>query len=90
MILIFISNRRLQHTTVKFCGPSEIDLFDFADDGLSTENRELMKAIDRINRRFPKAVSIAATGFDKSWKPKADRLSKRYTTDWRALVSVKC
>ncbi|MEI6269290.1 MAG: DUF4113 domain-containing protein, partial [Methylococcaceae bacterium] len=31
----------------------------------------------------------AATGFDKSWKPKAERVSPRYTTDWRELVGVK-
>jgi DNA polymerase V len=67
-----------------------VDLFEFADDGLPTESRELMKAIDRINRRYPKSVSIAATGFDKSWKPKAERISQRYTTDWRELVKVLC
>jgi len=48
-----------------------------------------MKIVDQINRRFPKAISLAATGFDKSWKPKADRISQRYTTDWRELVYVK-
>lgn len=68
----------------------QVDLFDFADNNLPTENRELMKAIDRINRRYPKAVSIAATGFDKSWKPKAERISQRYTTNWGELVMVKC
>jgi hypothetical protein len=52
-------------------------------------NRPLMKIVDQINRRFPKAISVAATGFDKSWKPKADRISPRYTTDWRELVYVK-
>lgn len=70
--------------------PGQVDLFEFADDGLPTESRELMKAIDRINRRYPKSVSIAATGFDKSWKPKAERISQRYTTDWRELVKVLC
>ncbi len=70
--------------------PSQLELFDFSDTGLPTENRELMKAIDQINRRYPKAVSIAATGFNKNWKPKAERVSQCYTTDWRELVSVKC
>ncbi|MDZ4098171.1 MAG: DUF4113 domain-containing protein, partial [Methylophilaceae bacterium] len=69
--------------------PGQMDVFDSIVDGLSTENRGLMKAIDQINRRFPRAVSIAATGFDKSWKPKAERISQRYTTDWRELVCVK-
>jgi DNA polymerase V len=48
-----------------------------------------MKIVDQINWRFPKAISIAATGFDKSWKPKADRVSQHYTTDWRELVEVR-
>jgi len=69
--------------------PGQINLFAFADTNLSMENRPLMKTVDQINRRFPKAISLAATGFDKSWKPKAERISPRYTTDWRELVRVK-
>jgi DNA polymerase V len=65
----------------------QLELFDFIDTDM--ENRPLMKVFDQINRRFPKTISIAATGFDKSWKPKADRISQRYTTDWRELVEVK-
>ncbi len=70
--------------------PGQMELFDFVDNGLPTENRQLMKVVDQINRRFPKSVSVAASGFDKSWKAKADRVSPHYTTDWRELVSVKC
>jgi Nucleotidyltransferase/DNA polymerase involved in DNA repair len=69
--------------------PDQLDLFDLTDSDLPAENRALMQAMDRINRRFPKAIAIAATGFDKSWKPKAERISKRYTTDWGELVRVK-
>ena len=67
----------------------QFELFDFADNDLPTENRSLMTTIDQINRRFPKAISIAATGFEQSWKPRAERISPRYTTDWRELVHVK-
>jgi DNA polymerase V len=70
--------------------PDQIELFDFPDDGLPAENRALMKAVDQINRRYPKAISIAATGFDKTWKSKSERISQHYTTDWRELVVVKC
>ncbi|MCX7103265.1 MAG: DUF4113 domain-containing protein [Methylobacter sp.] len=49
-----------------------------------------MKVVDQINRCFPKAISIAATGFDKSWQPKSDRITQRYTTDWKELARVKC
>jgi DNA polymerase V len=69
--------------------PGQLELFDFADSSLPTENRPLMAVMDKINRRFPKKLSVAATGFDKSWKPKAERVSPRYTTDWRELALVK-
>ena len=68
--------------------PDQADLFDFAEDDTQSDNRQLMAAVDQINRRFPKAVSIAATGIDRSWKPKAERKSQRYTTDWGELVRV--
>jgi DNA polymerase V len=69
--------------------PGQLELFDFVDSDLPAENCPLIEAMDRINRRFPKSISVAATGFDKSWKPKAEGVSPRYTTDWRELVCVK-
>jgi len=48
-----------------------------------------MMVVDLINRRFPKAISIAVTDFDKSWQTKAERRSQRFTTNWRELVWVK-
>ena len=69
--------------------PGQLDLFAFQDSSLPAENSPLMTAMDQINRRFPKKLSVAATGFDKSWKPKAERISRRYTTDWRELAWVK-
>jgi DNA polymerase V len=68
--------------------PGQIDLFDFTDNGLPAENRPLMQVIDHINRRYPKGIAIASAGLDKSWKPKSERISQRYTTDWRELVGV--
>ena len=49
-----------------------------------------MKAINKIIRRFLKTISVAATCFDKTRKPKVDRISQRYTADWRELVCAKC
>jgi DNA polymerase V len=63
----------------------------FSTEGFDpTESDKLMQAVDRINRRYPKGISLAATGFDQTWKTKAERISKRYTTDWRELVIAKC
>ena len=67
----------------------QLELFEFEDDALPIENSVLMATLDKINRRFPKKMAIAATGFDKSWQPKAERISQRYTTDWKELVLVK-
>ena len=69
--------------------PGQLELFDYEDSSLPIENRPLMAVMDSINKRFPKRLSIAATGFDKSWKAKAERVSPRYTTNWRELVMVK-
>ena len=69
--------------------PRQLELFDFTDNSPTIENRPLMQVVDRINRRFPKTIAIAATNFDKTWKPKASRASQRYTTDWRELARVK-
>ena len=69
--------------------PGQLELFDYEDSNLPIENRPLMAVMDSINKRFPKRLSIAATGFDKSWKAKAERVSPRYTTDWRELARVK-
>jgi DNA polymerase V len=47
-----------------------------------------METVDRIKRRFPKGITLAVAGFDKGWKPKAERISRRYTTNWGELVCV--
>jgi len=69
--------------------PAQSDLFDVTAGASPADSAVLMRTIDQINQRFPKAVSIASSGFDKSWKPKAEQLSPRYTTDWRELVTVR-
>jgi DNA polymerase V len=66
----------------------QIDLFE-REAFVHTESEKLMATVDRINRRFPKGIGIAAAGFRQDWQPKAERISKRYTTDWRELVIVK-
>jgi DNA polymerase V len=66
--------------------PGQLELFAFAGNGLPAENRPLMKVVDQINRRFPKAISVAATGFDQSWKAKAERVSPRSLYDGLAGV----
>jgi DNA polymerase V len=70
--------------------PGQLDLFDMAKPSRQADSQALMQAMDRINRRFPKGIAVAAAGFDKSWQSKVERLSQRYTTDWRELLRVRC
>ena len=51
---------------------------------------ELMAAMDFINQRFPKAVTVASTGLARSPGSVSDHVSPRYTTRWEELPKVKC
>ena len=66
------------------------DLFDVLDNTLFGKSDQLMQAFDQINRRFPKSIAMAASGFDQSWKAKAERITKHYTTDLNGLVDAYC
>lgn len=68
----------------------QLDLFDLSTNIRQSGSQTLMQAMDRINRRFPKGITVAAAGFDKTWQPKAARLSQRYTTNWQELLRVRC
>jgi DNA polymerase V len=68
--------------------PEQMDLFDAAAFG-HAGSEKLMQAVDRINRRFPKGIVLASEGFKQDWWPKAEKLSPRYTTNWRELVAIK-
>ncbi len=70
--------------------PRQTDLFDFANNRAPSGSRPLMQAIDQVNRRFPRGISVAAAGFDYAWRPRAELKSQRYTTDWGELVVAKC
>lgn len=67
--------------------PEQFDLFDSLQ---TRENHRLMQTVDEINRRFPKGLAIATTKIDQTWKPKAEKISQRYTTDWWELLGVSC
>jgi DNA polymerase V len=68
--------------------PGQLDLFDTALPRLAASEK-LMAAVDKINRRFPKGIAIAAAGFQQDWRPKAEKLSPSYTTNWQELVLIK-
>jgi DNA polymerase V len=67
------------------------DLFAMSKPGEERLNHvELMAAMDLVNQRFPKAVTVAATGLAKALGSANDHVSPLYTTRWEELPKVKC
>ncbi|RYZ75497.1 MAG: DUF4113 domain-containing protein, partial [Proteobacteria bacterium] len=62
------------------------NLFDMRDD---VKNAELMAAMDKVNKQLGKdVVRMAVQGFTRSYKLRADHLSKKYTTDINQVLSI--
>lgn len=54
------------------------------------KQQKLMETIDRLNQTMGKnTVFWAASGVNKSWATKRDKVSPRYTTSWSELPVVK-
>lgn len=91
---LFIPGTRYRKTGVVFFGlekvgiPYQMDLFDISSSHCSSP---LYKAIDSLNKRYGKSkVFSAAEGLgERSWKMKRTKLSKRPTTRWDELLTVK-
>lgn len=67
--------------------PNQVDLFAVNEPNNSAE---LMNTIDKINKRFPKGISLSASGLNTSWQVPVEHLSQRYTSSWKELVTVHC
>jgi DNA polymerase V len=62
-------------------------LFDPPD---NPRSKARMKALDFLNGRYGRdTLTFAATGRARAWKLRRELLSKRYTTDWNELLSVR-
>ncbi len=61
----------------------------FYDFDVDLHNR-LMKRIDAINRRYGKdTVRLGVTAMEKKWKLRREMLSKRFTTNWDEILTLK-
>ena len=91
---LFIPGTRYRKTGVVFFGlekvgtARQLDLFSPVE---KSEASPLYKAIDSLNKRYGKGkVFSAAEGLgDRSWKMKRGKLSKRSTTRWDELMTVR-
>jgi DNA polymerase V len=56
----------------------------------SEQSKSLMRAIDRINADHGRGtLRYAMTGTKQRWRMKAERRSKRFTTEWDELLDVR-
>ena len=93
---LFIPGTRYRKTGVVFFGlekadaPKQLDLFSLHSSLLPAPSK-LYKTIDALNKRYGKGkVFAAAEGLgERSWKMKRDKLSKRSTTRWDELMTVR-
>jgi len=69
---------------------SDFQLDVFAYDGGIRIKRSLMKAMDAVNQRWGRnTVYYAAQGVQRPWGMRQKRLSKRFTTRWEEIPTVK-
>ena len=91
---LFTPGLRYRKTGVVFLGlekpgtPRQTDLFNTTP---STERSRLYKAVDALNARYGKGkVFSAAEGIGpRTWQMKRSKLSKRPTTRWDELMTVR-
>jgi DNA polymerase V len=63
------------------------NLFDLAD---RKRYRDLLRTIDKLNYEFGRdKVKLAVQGNGEKWKLRQEKLSKRYTTNWKEIIEVK-
>jgi DNA polymerase V len=72
-------------------GADQLRMFRPARDPSEDPRRAaLWKAVDAVNAEWGTGtVRFAAEGVDRSWRPKAERRSPRYTTSWDELLTVR-
>ena len=75
---------------------AQTDLFStsaissIASDKQSTKSKQLMSAIDNINRKMGKeSIKLASEGFKRPWKMKQENKSPSYTSKWDEVLQVE-
>ena len=91
---LYIPGTRYRKTGVVFFGLEKVGTVRQLDLFSSVEKAEaspLYKAIDSLNKRYGKGkVFAAAEGLgERPWKMKRSKLSKRPTTRWDELMTVR-
>lgn len=67
---------------------NEVQLNLFSSSG-TPQQRRLMETIDRLNRHYGSdTIQLAAQGTKRKWKLRQERLSPRYTTNWKEILVI--
>ncbi len=62
----------------------------FGNRAADPKREAVWRAVDGINAEWGTGtVRFAAEGVDRSWRPKSERRSPRYTTSWEELLTVR-
>jgi DNA polymerase V len=62
----------------------------FETDTNVEKKRKLMHSFDAVNRSFGRdVVRFSKQGYERKWKLRAEHLSKRYTTNFNELLTIK-
>jgi len=91
---LYIKGTRYRKTGIVFFGlekPGTAHQTDLFDDTPPAEKSRLYAAVDALNARYGKGkVFSASEGIgEKSWKMKRSKLSKRASTRWDELITVR-
>ena len=69
---------------------SDIQTDLFSDSSYSVKEHNLMESLDEVNSKYGKQlVRPASNGIEQPWKMKQQYLSKKYTTSWDELMTVR-
>jgi DNA polymerase V len=69
--------------------PDTVHRGDFLDTRNTVRSKQLMAAVDGINRRMGRdTVFCAASGVKRDWAMAATMKSQHFTTGWRQLMQV--
>ena len=65
----------------------QANIFDTTD---RTKDKTLAKIMDAVNNEMGKdTIKMAVQRFDKRYRLRAEKLSKKYTTDFKEILKVK-
>ena len=54
------------------------------------QHNRLMKQIDKLNYRYGKdTIKLGVMGMKKEWMLKREQLSRRFTTNWDEILTLK-